>query len=839
MINLREYRHKVRGLPSLINMAFLVGEPPIMGRPIGIGLTKSSHLIAGFEYAGPDLDSTGPDDLEVLSAQINHAIARLGSGRTLHVDLIREPVSSYTPDSECHFPDPVTHVIDAERREQHQHEGAHFVSRYVAVFGYQIPTAIENRLVDAVISNKSAKDDGLNEHIKRFTAELENIVQIFSSQCKVAPLDSSGLMTHIHGCLTGDHHKLATPKIPAYLDAVIGAHDLVGGFEPKIDDKHIRVVSIAGWPSETFPEILENLSKLPFPLRYSIRYLFLDPTEAIQKLTVYRRNWFQKRHGLSTQISMAMGGEGSAFLNQDALSMTADSDTAIAEASSGVVRYGYMTANIIIHANDAAVANERVRQVSQHINNLGFVARVESVNAVKAWLGSVPGQMFENVRRPLMNTLNLADIMPTTSIWSGPDRNPNPMQIDPVSKRHAPPLLYGATTGNTPFRLSLHVDDVGHTFIAGPTGSGKSALLALLAAQHMRYENARVFAFDKGLSLLALTMACGGAHYEPGADSSTLAFAPLSRIDESPSERAWAGEWIEGLCVLQGLNVTINQRNAIHAAIEALAQSGDDTKRGLTEFANTVQNLEIRDALHFYASNKMLDAHEDSLELTGSRFSVFEIEQLLGSGNKIAAPVLLYLFHRIEKSLDGSPTLIILDEAWAMLDHPLFAAKIREWLKVLRKANAAVVFATQSLADLQNNPLRPVLMESCPTKILLPNTEAMSENLRPLYRDLGLNEWQTRLLRNSTPKSDYYVVTPNGRRRITLAVGPVALAFIGASDKKSLARIRELAKTHGDRWTVEWLRERLPRDNQGWTKHLSDTYDAYQEAARLLAEAGS
>ncbi|WP_039888863.1 conjugal transfer protein TrbE [Acidiphilium sp. PM] len=838
MLNLKEYRSAAKGLPDLLNLAFIVGSPNVHGQPMAVGLTKSGTLIGGFSYAGPDLESSSPGDLEVLSAQINHALNRLGSGWACWIDMIRESTVDYPSVDECCFTEPVSMLIDDERRGQHEREGSHFISRYAIVFGFTLPSDAESKLVKAVISNSSQRTDGLNEHISRFATEIESIVSVFRGSSRVTVMSSSELLTHIHGAITGDYHKIGVPRIPAFLDSVIGAHDLVGGFEPKIDGNAIRIVNFGGWPHETRPEILESLSNLPFPMRYNIRFLFLDPTESQKMLTVHRRNWFQKRHGIGSQISQAMGGEGSSFVNTDAIQMAADADAAIAEASSGVVRYGLMTANVVIITQDAKTANDRVRQVRQHIDNLGFVTRVETVNALEAWLGTIPGQTYENVRRPLMNSLNLADIMTTTSIWAGSARNPNPFQRDPETGEFAPPLLYGATSGNTPFRFSLHVGDVGHSLIAGPTGAGKSTLLALIAAQHLRYAGSRVFSFDKGMSMFALTRATGGAHYEPGADTSSLHFAPLCRVTEGPAERAWAEGYIEELCVMHNVPIDAARRKRIHEAIESLAASDGD--KSITNFTNIVQDEEVRAALSFYTmtgrAGMLLDATSDSLDLD-SRFTTFELDHLLQAGEAsklISVPVLLYLFHRIERSLTGAPSLILLDEAWVMLDHPIFSAKIREWLKTLRKANAAVVFATQSLADLRNSPLRPVILESCPTKILLPNREAMGDQIRPLYHDLGLNDWQIRLLQTAIPKSDYYIVTPDGRRRITLALGPVALAFAGVSDKESIAIIRDMINRFGDRWPIEWMRRVLPYDRHDWISYAETVFSEFDAARKKM-----
>ena len=188
---------------------------------------------------------------------------------------------------------------------------------------------------------------------------------------------------------------------------------------------------------------------------------------------------------------------------------------------------------------------------------------------------------------------------------------------------------------------------------------------------------------------------------------------------------------------------------------------------------------------------------------------VFEIEDLMNLGEQNLVPVLTYLFHRIEKALNGDPTILILDEAWIMLGHPVFRAKIREWLKVMRKANCAVILATQSLSDARNSGILDVLAESCPTKIFLPNSAAEDAGQKELYTGMGLNDKQLTILKTGTPKQDYYIVSPQGRRKVQLALKGKALSFVGASDKESIAHIRSLAAEYGsNRWQEVWLRER-------------------------------
>jgi type IV secretion system protein VirB4 len=184
------------------------------------------------------------------------------------------------------------------------------------------------------------------------------------------------------------------------------------------------------------------------------------------------------------------------------------------------------------------------------------------------------------------------------------------------------------------------------------------------------------------------------------------------------------------------------------------------------------------------------------------------MEHLLGKGDKLVLPVLTYLFHRLEQRFKGRPTLLVLDEAWIMLSHPVFRAKIKEWLKVLRKANVAVVFATQSLSDLDNSGIADVIYESCPTKILLPNPDAKTDNSRPFYEKMGLNSRQIQILSQAIRKRQYYIMQPDGRRLFELGLSGVELAFIGAAGKEDILRIRDLQSQFGVNWPEHWLIER-------------------------------
>src|SRR5262249_10690722 len=282
-------------------------------------------------------------------------------------------------------------------------------------------------------------------------------------------------------------------------------------------------------------------------------------------------------------------------------------------------------------------ADEAASIVAKTIQNHGFSCRLETVNAIEAWRGRLPGDGYRTVRRVVLHTLNLAALLPITSVWAGLRENPSALMPP-----NSPSLLYAATTGATPFRFNLHVSDLGHSLIIGPPGAGKSTLLGLLTAQWFRYPGAQVFAFDKGYSLYVLTRAANGEFYDIGGERTHVAFCPLREID-SDQDLAWAVEWLEGLCVAQGAAITPKERNAIAEAVVQLRLS---PTRTLTEFCAEVQDATVRDALQFYTLGgplgQLLDAEEDVLG--SGRLVTFETETLMNLGDKAVIAVLLYLF---------------------------------------------------------------------------------------------------------------------------------------------------------------------------------------------------
>mgnify|MGYP001379968903 FL=1 len=794
MMNLSEYRSKAACLADFLPWVALVAP--------GVVLNKDGSFQRTARFRGPDLDSATPAELVAVTARLNNALRRMGSGWAVFVEAQRMPALDY-PDSD--FPDPVSALVDMERREQFREAGSHFESFYYLTLLWMPPAEEAARAENWLYEGRSGSGVDPHELLAGFIDRTDRVLHLVEGfMPEVCWLNDGDTLTYLHACVSTKRQRLRVPETPCYLDALLTDEGLTGGLEPMLGEHHIRVATITGLPTETFPGLLDELNRLAFAYRWSTRAIMLDKTDATKLLMKIRRQWFAKRKSVAAILKEVMTNEASVLTDTDASNKAADADLALQELGADHAGIAYVTATVTVWDRDPTLAAEKLRLIEKVIQGRDFTCTIEGMNAIEAWLGSLPGHVYANVRQPPISTLNLAHLIPLSAVWAGAERDEHFGDA---------PLLYGKTEGSTPFRLSLHVGDVGHTLIVGPTGAGKSVLLALMAMQFRRYSESQIFAFDFGGSIRAAAIGMGGdwqdlggaLHDREGGDGVSL--QPLVRIDDA-GERAWAAEWLAAILINEGVAIDPAAKEHLWTALGSLG-SAPPSERTLTGLAVLLQSQELKQALAPYCVGgpwgRLLDAEQE--HLGGASVQAFETEGLVGAAS--AAAVLAYLFHRIEGRLDGRPTLIIIDEGWLVLDSPAFAAQLREWLKTLRKKNASVIFATQSLADIETSAIAPAIIESCPTRIFLPNERAAEPQIAAIYERFGLNARQIEILSRATPKRDYYCQSRRGNRLFELGLGEVALAFTAASSKTDQLRIGELVAAHGaSAFAAQWLRHR-------------------------------
>ncbi len=793
MMNLAEYRNRSRRLADFLPWAALVGT--------GIVLNKDGSVQRTARFRGPDLDSAVPAELVAAAGRLNNAFRRLGSGWAIFVEAVRLAAQRYP---ESMFPDAASALVDAERKAVFEEAGAHFESSYFLTFAYLPPAEDAARAESWLYEGREQSGFDPYEVLTGFcdrTDRLLRLIEAFMPECHW--LDDAETLTYLHGCVSTHRHRVRVPETPMYLDALLADQPLTGGLEPRLGNQHIRVLTITGFPTVTTPGLLDELNRLAFPYRWSTRAILLDKLEATRLLTKIRRQWFAKRKSIGAILKEVMTNEASVLVDTDAANKAADADLALQELGADYAGVAYVTATVTVWDADRKVADEKLRLVEKVIQGRDFTAMMETINAVDAWLGSLPGHVYANVRQPPISTLNLAHMIPLSAVWAGPERDEH---------FSAPPLLFGKTEGSTPFRFSLHVGDVGHALVVGPTGAGKSVLLALMALQFRRYPQAQVFAFDFGGSIRAAAIAMRGDWHDLGGgltdgSQTSVSLQPLARIEET-SERAWAADWIVAILTREGVAITPEVKEYLWTALTSLSTAPVE-ERTITGLCVLLQSNDLKQALRPYciggAWGRLLDAESEHLGF--ATVQAFETEGLIGT--EAAPAVLAYLFHRIEDRLDGSPTLIIVDEGWLALDDEGFSGQLREWLKTLRKKNASVIFATQSLSDIDGSAIAPAIIESCQTRLLLSNERAIEPQITAIYRRFGLNDRQIEIIARAMPKRDYYCQSRRGNRLFELGLSEVALSLCAASSRTDQAAIAAIVAEHGpDGFLDAWLHHR-------------------------------
>lgn len=778
---LPEHRSSARGVADLLNWAFMVDD--------GVILQKDGALLSAFAYRGPDVTAATEAERAALSRTFNDALLAYGDDWCWHLDAVRRPAASY-PVSE--FPCRAAALIDDECRAAYASAGRRFETSYVLSVTWLPPSETDSRVRSWLVSGRRSRRVDWDAMLGAYRRSLRALADRLGSRLVLEPLGADALVTHLHGCLTGSATTLRAPPGGTYLNLALATQELVGGFEPTIGGRSIRCVAVIGWPEMSSPGILEPIANLSAAYRWSHRILPLSQPTAARLIRRHQLRWFQKRKGAAEWVHEMASRERekeSMWLDNDATRMAHDAGAAASENASGRARFCVYNAIAVVIEDDPAAADAVARSIVRAFGDAGFGARIETVNAVDAFLGTLPGHGAPNVRRPIVSGAAVADLVPVTSTWPGLEANPCPY-YPPAS----PPLLWAATDGSTPFRVNLHVSDVGHAMIVGQTGAGKSTLVGLLTAQFLRYPGARVFLFDVGYSSWLLCHALGGRHVDLVAGGAT-ALQPLRYVDD-PAERAWCADWVEGV-------VGSGDRRRIERALTLLAGC-DPSHRRLAEFARQVQDRDVWAALAPYLAGGsyagVLDGVSDGTEVD-SFYTVFELRSLLEMDDRVLVPALLALFRQVERRLDGRPVLIVIEEVWASLLRKQFASRIKQWLLTLRKQNAAVVLVAHSVTQLSEVP---IIWGSCPTRIYLPNADAASPDTAAIYAGLGLTAREISVIAQAVPKRDYYFTSPRGSRLFELSLGPVTRSLLASGDSIR-ARAARLMHEHGESWLELWL----------------------------------
>lgn len=792
-------------------------------------LNKNGTFQKTLKFRGHDLDSATMYELKNSDARLNDVLRRLDGGWTMHIEAKRVRSKEYSTNEIDNF---AVKLIDNERKNKFE-SGNYFESEYYLTLTYLTPIDTEKKIKKFFI-DETEFSKKLDKSLEIFKKEFKEIRGLFEELfLEVEDLTAEETYTYLHSCISSKNQKVIVPEVPMYIANYLCDCDLVGGLKPILGGKHFRCISLQGFPNFTIPCMFDELNRLGIEYRWITRFMFLSKNEALSKLEKKWKATFNGRISMLKRFMMEITGQKEPTkVDEDALEKADEINTQLNLTRSDILTQGFYSCAIIIYADTVEEVDEKAQKIEKIINGKGFITINESINCVETFLGAIPGNIYNNVRIPILNSISLCHLLPTSSVWGGDEWN---KYLD------EPALIYTQTAGSTPFRFNLHIRDIAHTCIVGPTGAGKSTFLQLINAQYKKYKNSKIFIFDKGGSARILTYAVGGTFFDLGTDN--LSFQPLrnigfnkenvemeiekeelkknAKLSEKERERIiekekiraqleleWANEWLLEIFEQEGIELKQIQKTKLWEALELLASNSDSKFRTISSLKINLNDRDLKDTLEKYtikgALGKYFDSEEENISL--SNWQVFEMEKIMNNKSAIT-PLLSYLFHKIEGYLTGDPSIIVLDESWVFIDNALFAGKIRDWLKTLRKKNTGVIFATQELNDILNSSLFTTILDACKTKIFLPNENAEADNYLPIYEKFGLNNKEIQIIAKATPQKDYYYKSTKGSRLFQLALGKNTLKLVGANDPDIQKEARELYEVlgGGEKFTKAYL----------------------------------
>jgi type IV secretion system protein VirB4 len=733
------------------------------------------------------VDSANEFEINTLALRVNDFAKRLGTGWAFHLEAQRFQIREY-PSSR--FEALAPYLVDRERESSFRAAGRHFDTSYYITFTWKPPAESIKKLVSLFVQSGGSGADGasVKQNVEFFVNETNAVAGLLANDLLLAPLNNEETVTYLHSAVSFNRHPIRFPHTQLFLDRILPDSELDTSLTMKLGGRYIPIIGVNDFPEDTYPAILDSLNRARLEYRWVTRYICLDKEAGAREARKKEKSHRGSRKTLLQTFAETTSGEAAKAVNHGAGVKEQDSIEAGVEIETDQAALGYLTTCVMVWDADLQKALKKADMVKTVINSEGFTAKYETFNALEAFKSAMPGNVYSNYRALPVMSYTFSHVVPLSSVWAGFRHNEHAFNITGVGVPH----LICSTAEGTPFFLNLNVGDVGHSAVWGPTGAGKSTLLNLLEMQAFKYPGSRVVVFDKGRSCRLPCLASGGRFYEPaGENSSGVNFQPLRNL-ETDRDMADAIDFIEACITVNGTKVTPLMSAAIKESLEQLRGKPvlSRTITGFLQYVNyqdpVTRKPVFKELLGDYLIaggkyGKIFDASASGISLD-TRFLAIEMEALMNRGEGCVVPALVYLFNLVERNFDGRFALLILDEAWLFLKNETFADKIAEWLKVLRKKNVYVIFATQDVADVAASPLKTTVIQQCLTKIYLADPSAETPFMADVYRSFGLSDSEISLIAHARMKRDYFYTSPAGRRLFQLDLGPLTLSLIGSPD---------------------------------------------------------
>lgn len=547
------------------------------------------------------------------------------------------------------------------------------------------------------------------------------------------------------------------------------------------------IVSIKDYPATTSPGMLDNLLRLPHELTLTESFAFVD------------RQIADERIGLALRRLRAASDE-TTTLRQGLLG-------AKDELTGGAAAYGEHHLSVHVRAGSLPALDAAVADVQASLADIGAVSVREDLNLESAFWGQFPGNAEFIARKALVSTANLSGLISLHGFPIGA----------PAGGPWGEPITVLETTSSTPYFFNLHSGDLGNFTLIGPSGSGKTVVLNFLIAQSQKF-NPRTFFFDKDRGAEIFIRAIGG-HYDVLRPGKPTGFNPL-QLPSTAANQAFLRQWLSQMLTPMGGQLTADENAIIASAVEANFDQPMEHRqlRYLVELlaggARPVRGDLASRLAPWYGAGEhawLFDNVRDELNLD-TRTAGFDMTSLLDNP-VLRTPAMMYLFHRVDERLDGTPSMIVIDEGWKALDDEIFVHRLKDWMKTIRKRNGVVGFATQSASDAIESKIAATIIEQSATQLFMSNPKAQASD----YCDgFGLTEHELDLVRSLPEHLRCVLVKQSGNSvvaRLDMGDMPDAMTVLSGRES-SVRKLDELRDAHGDA-PLEWMPQLLQAAEEG------------------------
>ena len=750
-------------------------------------LTYKEELIRVIKIKGFAFETADDEDVDLKKMARNNLFKGMASGNfSMYFHTVRRKEKAF-PDGQ--MTDIFSEKVNNEWRSRHNDQKSFVNEHYLTIIRGKDTSAVA--MLQQALQKIQHKTDKLSwenymreafDELDEMTTRILNGFASYGAYLLSLYEDENGVyseilefLSRLVNCNFTQPMSIPTMEISHYLpiSRLFFGKKSIEARHPN-ETKYAGVVSIKEYRPSTHAGVFDGFMQMPFELIISQSFSFIDRMIAISSMQLQQRRLVQSEDVAVSQVQ--------------------EIDEALDSAMGGEFAFGNHHMTVMCIADNLKSLENQLSMAVVELSNHGVTGVREKMNLEPAYWAQLPGNADFTARRSIINTLNVASFASFHNYPSGKR----------TGNHWGNAVTVFNTVSGTPFFFNFHVRDVGHSMIIGPTGAGKTVLLNFLCAQAQKF-HPRLFFFDKDRGAEIFLRAIGATYITPDVAKSS-GFNPF-QLKDTNENRSFLAELLKALVSAGGDKVTAEDMDKINEAVNGNYKLPFEQRRlrNIAPFMGLGGPGSLAGRLAMWHSkgshSKLFDNEEDLIDFSSSRTFGIEMGNILRDKYSIG-PVLLYLFHRISAALDGSPTMIVLDEAWALIDNPIFAPKIKDWLKVLRKLNTFVVFATQSVEDASKSEISDTLVQQTATQIFLPNLKATS-----VYRDVFmLSEREFILVKNTDPSTRFFLLKQDNDgvvARINLA-GMDEVIRVLSGRVETVMLLDEIIAEVGDR-PEDWL----------------------------------